>query len=88
MVICCESCKRKIKLRKAIDPKKYDGEIYCQECNSVWHVKLANSKIQGYKFVRHDKQEFTSEEIAEFVKKAKPKLDEAREEERKLLEGN
>jgi len=89
MIVFCEHCNEKIILRKEIDLKKYDGEVYCQKCNSVWHIKITNSKIQGYKFVRYRKlQELSPEEISQFAREVKPYLDNIREAERKLMESS
>ena len=47
--ILCNNCNQPIKLQKAIDTKKFDGEVVCQSCNYVWRLKLVDSKIQGYR---------------------------------------
>ena len=47
----CLACGKPIKMPKYIDPKQYDGQVVCQECESLLHVKLAKGKVQKYAIV-------------------------------------
>ncbi len=63
--IDCLVCGKSVKFREYIDAEDYDGEVVCQECGSLLHVKLANSKVQRYKVVKkYFRQEKSEEEIA------------------------
>ena len=63
--IDCLVCGKSVKFREYIDAKDYDGEVVCQECGSLLHVKLANSKVRGYKVVKkYFRQERSEEERA------------------------
>ncbi len=47
----CLICGKAIKIPQYIDTERYDGQVPCQECGSLLHVKLVGSKVQGYKVV-------------------------------------
>ena len=47
--ITCPICDKLIKLPKYIDTEYYDGEVVCQECKSLLHIKMIKSKVQKYK---------------------------------------
>ncbi|MBA7614506.1 hypothetical protein ES703_21771 [subsurface metagenome] len=47
----CLVCGKVIKIPPYIDMERYDGQVPCQECGSLLHIKLAGSKVQGYKVV-------------------------------------
>lgn len=72
MRIRCDKCKKPIKLQRAINTEKFDGEVLCQNCETVWHVKLVKSKLEGYKYKRYGIPELSADELLEAVRKAKP----------------
>jgi len=49
--ITCLSCDKPLKLPQFIDTDNYDGQIVCQECKSLLHVKLIKGKVGKYKIV-------------------------------------
>lgn len=53
----CLACGKTVKIPKFIDTDNYDGQLVCQECKSILHVKLVKGKVQKYKIVE-DKSKF------------------------------
>ena len=53
----CLACGKAVKLPRFIDSDNYDGQLVCQECKSLLHVKLVKGKVQKYK-VLENKNEF------------------------------
>jgi DNA-directed RNA polymerase subunit RPC12/RpoP len=53
----CLACGKTISMPPFIDTEKYEGQIVCQECKSILHVKLVKGKVQKYKIVE-DKSKF------------------------------
>jgi len=49
--INCLVCGEHIELPKYIDTQDYDGEMVCQKCESLLHVKLVKSKVRKYRVV-------------------------------------
>ena len=54
--IQCVACEKAIKPWQLndtdnYDTENYDGQIVCQECKSLLHVKLVKGKVQKYKIV-------------------------------------
>ena len=47
----CLACGKAIKIPQYIDTERYDGQVSCQECGALLHIKLVGSKVQGYKVV-------------------------------------
>lgn len=71
--ISCLACGKSIKLRAYIDAEDYDGEVVCQECGSLLHVKLVKSKVRKYRVVdrnfgREDKALAVLKEIRQAMK--------------------
>lgn len=64
----CLSCRKTVKIPQYVDTKKYDGQVVCQECGALLHIKLVNSKVQGYKLV--EKGSTKLEKYLEELKKA------------------
>jgi DNA-directed RNA polymerase subunit RPC12/RpoP len=56
--IDCYACGKVVKIPQFIDTDEYDGQIVCQECKSLLHVKLAEGKVQKYKVVENKSKEF------------------------------
>ncbi len=59
----CLACGKAVKLPQFIDSDNYDGQVVCQECNSLLRVKLVKGKVQKYK-VEKNKSEFNWTEFA------------------------
>ena len=53
----CLACGKAVKLPQFIDIDNYDGQVVCQECKSLLHVKLVEGKVQKYK-VEKNKNDF------------------------------
>ena len=47
----CLVCGKAIKIPQYIDTERYDGQVVCQECKSLLHVKLVKGKVQKRKVV-------------------------------------
>jgi len=52
----CLVCGKTIKIPPFIDNEKYDGQVTCQECNSLLYVKLVQGKVQKYKVVENKRE--------------------------------
>ncbi len=51
MEIECLVCGNNIKVSEYIDTDDYDGQVACEECGSLLHIKLKDSKINEYDVV-------------------------------------
>ncbi len=54
----CLACTKVVKPKQLNDTDNYDtdsyeGQVVCQECKSVLHVKLVKGKVQKYKIVEN-----------------------------------
>ncbi len=47
----CLVCGKTIEIPGYIDTNNYDGQVACQECASLLHVKLVSSKVRKYEVV-------------------------------------
>ena len=47
----CLACGKTVKIPQFIDPDNYDGQVVCQECGSLLHLKLVGAKVRQYKVV-------------------------------------
>lgn len=56
--ILCLVCGKPIKIPQYIDTERYDGQVVCQECKSLLHVKLVKGKVQKYKVVENKTKGF------------------------------
>jgi len=50
--IKCLVCESVIKFPDFIDTNDYDGQLICQKCRSLLHVKLVKAKLQKYDIVK------------------------------------
>ena len=72
----CLVCGNVIKPRQLNDPdtydtENYDGQIVCQECKSLLHVKLIKGKVQKSKIVKKNTMNVTPETLAALVETVK-----------------
>jgi hypothetical protein len=51
MEIDCLVCGKTIKIPEFVDTNNYDGQITCQECKSLLHIKLGGGKVRKYEVV-------------------------------------
>lgn len=50
--IACIFCSKNIEFPKYIvESSKYNGQIACQECGTLLHIKRINTEIQEYRIV-------------------------------------
>jgi len=49
--IKCLVCDKPLRFPSYIDTVDYDGQVKCQECGSVLHIKLVQSKVRKYKII-------------------------------------
>lgn len=54
----CLVCGKDINIPKYIDTDDYDGQVVCQECTSLLHVKLVKGQVQKYKVVEDKSKAF------------------------------
>ena len=50
--IICHECQKPLEIPKHINPERFDGEIFCRNCESWWRIKLIDSKVEKMVFVR------------------------------------
>ena len=50
----CLACGKTLKMPKYIDADKYDGQVVCQECKSLLHVKLVKGKVEKYRIEKEN----------------------------------
>ena len=79
----CLLCEKHIKLPQYIDAEDYDGEVVCQECQSLLYIKLVKSKVQKYRIKKRGFRELSGEEIASLFQILEQKQKELRAEEHK-----
>jgi len=65
----CLACGKPLEIPKYIDTEKYDGEMVCQECESLLHVKLVKGKVQKYEYVKNLVPRRMSKELVEQLKR-------------------
>ena len=58
--IQCLVCGKTLMMPKYIDADKYDGQVVCQECKSLLHVKFVKGKVEKY---RIEKENFPQVQI-------------------------
>ena len=75
----CLVCGKNVKLPECIDTDNYDGQVVCQNCTSLLHIKLAKSKVRQYKVVEKKFRELTAGEITKRNLYADRKLQEWKE---------
>jgi hypothetical protein len=51
MDIDCLACGKTIPIPDFIDTNNYDGQITCQECKSLMHIRLGGGKVRKYELV-------------------------------------
>jgi len=78
----CLLCEKSIKLPKYIDTENYEGEVVCQECQSLLYIKLVKSKVQKYRVKQRGFRRMSGEEMAQIFKTIQ------RERKKKESEGN
>ena len=62
--IKCLVCEESLEIPPYIDPADYDGQLVCQECKSLLHVKLVKGKVQKYKIVEKKFGDFNFSKLA------------------------
>ena len=54
--IKCLACGKNVKMPQYIDTEKYDGQVVCQECNSLLHIKFVQGRVQKYKVIENKRE--------------------------------
>jgi len=75
MEIDCLACGKLIKIPDFIDTNSYDGQVTCQECASLLHIKLVGGKVRKYEVVEKKPRGLLSIEGAVSRKPGGEKLD-------------
>jgi DNA-directed RNA polymerase subunit RPC12/RpoP len=65
----CLACSKTIKPPNFIDTDNYDGQLVCQECKSILHVKFVKGKVQKYKVVENKTKGFDFTDLAMKIEK-------------------
>jgi DNA-directed RNA polymerase subunit RPC12/RpoP len=52
----CLACSKIIKVPQYIDTEKYDGQVVCEECNSLLYIKLVKGKVEKYKLIENKRE--------------------------------
>jgi len=63
----CLACGKSVKMPQYINTEKYDGQVVCQKCESLLHVKLVKGKVEKYKVIVNNSIRYLS--WAELAKK-------------------
>jgi len=50
--IPCLVCEKPLKFPSYINPDNYDGQLVCNECGSLLHIKLVASEPRKYRLVK------------------------------------
>lgn len=56
----CLACGKTLKIPQFVNTDNYDGQVVCQECKSLLHLKLVKGDLLKYKIV---KEKFGSEPV-------------------------
>jgi DNA-directed RNA polymerase subunit RPC12/RpoP len=70
----CLVCGETVKIPKFIDTDNYDGQVVCQNCTSLLHVKLVQSKVRQYKVVDKKFRRLTADELLQIKQEAEREL--------------
>jgi hypothetical protein len=76
MEIECLACGKPIRIPDFIDTNNYDGQVTCQECKSLLHIKLGGGKVRKYEVVERKARGLAAIESAA-IQKGGEKLDTA-----------
>jgi len=71
--IKCLACDKTLELPRFIDTDNYDGQVVCQECKSLLHVRLVHGKVQKYKIVENKSEGFNFTKLALDMKRKRDK---------------
>jgi DNA-directed RNA polymerase subunit RPC12/RpoP len=74
----CLVCGKTIKIPQFVNIDKYDGQVPCQNCGSLLHIKLVASKVEGYKVVEKKFRIPTADELVKIEREAERRLKEFR----------
>jgi uncharacterized Zn finger protein len=72
----CLVCGKTIKISQFINTERYDGQVPCQNCGSLLHIKLVASKVEGYKVVEKKFRIPTADELIQIEREARRRLQE------------
>jgi DNA-directed RNA polymerase subunit RPC12/RpoP len=73
----CLACGKTVKIPQFINTDKYDGQVVCQECKSLLHVKLVKEKVEKYKVVENKYGVKTWVDVIKKLEEAKKQQEEA-----------
>ena len=73
--ITCLACGKTINIPDFIDTNSYDGQLTCQECKSLLHIKLGGGKVRKYEVVEKKSRGLTAMESAVSRKTGGEKVD-------------
>jgi uncharacterized Zn finger protein (UPF0148 family) len=60
----CLLCGKPLNLPRYINPEDYDGEVVCQECESLLYIKLVKSELKKYSIRQKGFRKLSGEEAA------------------------
>jgi len=71
VAISCLVCGNPVELPQYIDIENCDGEVVCQKCESLLHIKLVKSKVQKYRVVEKNFRILSGDEIDRILERGK-----------------
>ena len=72
--ISCLVCDKPIELPQYIDTENYEGQVICQTCESLLHIKLIAAKVRKYRVIEKKFRTPSADEIASMYKAALQQL--------------
>jgi len=70
----CLVCGKTFQIPKFINFENYDGQVVCQHCESLLHIKLVQSKVRQYKVVEESFRRETADELFQIMNEAERKF--------------
>lgn len=67
-------CNKVIEFPSYIRPQNYDGQVRCQECKSLMHIKLVNSDVLKYSLVLDNSEDAKGHEILRKLKEVRGRI--------------
>ena len=75
----CLVCGNNFPIPTFINVENYDGQVVCQNCASLLHLKLVQSKVRQYRVVEEGFGKLTAEENFQTLEEAERKFGKIKE---------
>ena len=66
----CLICGKTFQIPKFVNIENYNGQVVCQNCGSLLHIRLIQSKVRQYKVVEEGFRNEKAEEIQQVLGEA------------------